>query len=509
MGNKTIYDKFYGNDPVTGNQGRRWAGLPSRTAKRIMNNLGIIDAGEGKNRVRLHRDDKLAMLQAYYDNKQYDHLLPWDSGNCGDDYVKIRKRKPRIIVPFAKTLASRIAAKMVSEENFAEIKVEDDPNSQEFYKAISETLQLPALLAEPVRQMLGIGACLLRFYLVEGTVKLEHYSANYCYPQFNEDGTLRFVRVQYVYYSEGEYDEKGQPLRRWFRLDLGEYSETSYDNPVYDPMAETEPEFEPSEVIEHNLGFVQAVWFRNKDQQHSPDGFGLHEEIMPYIDELSYSMSQSSQAVSYNQDPQLVVKGMDTDAVETLIKSASKAWDLGREGEAAFVESSMTGVTIAQEFRKDVKQYAQDASRIVFLDPEKMATHAQSGKAMEVLHGPMVELVNEMRPFVEKAIKELYIKVGVMLIVFNSLGAEIPIEIPKGFVPSMDITFAWPPVFPMTMQDLQQKASLAIQLANANLFSRETMTRWLAKDMKVEDIEAELAKIAKQPQLNPFGGGYF
>lgn len=508
MGNKTIYDKFYGVDEA-GAKGRRWAGLPSRTAKRILNNLGIIDAGKGGKHVRLHRDDKLATLQAYYDNKQYDHKHPWDSGDCSNDYVKIRNRKPKIIVPFAKTLASRIAAKMISEENFAELKVEEDPASQEFYKAIGETLHLPALLAEPTRQMLGIGACLLRFYLIEGVVKLEQYSANYCYPQFNEDGSLRFVRIQYVYYSEGEYDDKGQQLRRWFRLDLGESNEISYNNPEYDPMAEEEPVFDIVENVEHNLGFVQAVWFKNKDQQHSPDGFGLHEEIMPYIDELCYNVSQSSQAISYNQDPQLAIKGLDTEAVETLIKSASKAWDLGRDGEAGFVEASMNGVTAAQEFRDDIKQYAQDASRIVFLDPEKMAAHAQSGKAMEVLHGPMIELVNEMRPFVEKGIKELYIKVGIMLIVYSALGAEIPLEIPKGFVPSINITFAWPPVFPMTMQDLQQKASVAIQLANANLFSRETMTRWLAKDLKVENVEEELAKLAAQPQINPFGGSYF
>jgi hypothetical protein len=42
-------------------------------------------------------------------------------------------------------------------------------------------------------------------------------------------------------------------------------------------------------------------------------------------------------------------------------------------------------------------------------------------------------------------------------------------------------------------------------VSQASLISRETLTRWLAKDFDVQDVEAEIEKIANQPSLNPFG----
>ena len=36
--------------------------------------------------------------------------------------------------------------------------------------------------------------------------------------------------------------------------------------------------------------------------------------------------------------------------------------------------------------------------------------------------------------------------------------------------------------------------------------SRATLTRWLAKDFGVENIEEEVAKVGTQKVINPFGG---
>lgn len=55
------------------------------------------------------------------------------------------------------------------------------------------------------------------------------------------------------------------------------------------------------------------------------------------------------------------------------------------------------------------------------------------------------------------------------------------------------------------MQDLQQKVAVAVAAAGGSLISREAMTRWLAEDFNIENIEEEIAKIAAQPVLNPFG----
>jgi hypothetical protein len=498
--------EIYDTNPDNGKKQKRWGSSLSRTAKRVANNLGIIDKTDSGPRVQLHRSDKLNTLQAYYENRQYNSLAPWEP-KCGDDYVKVRQRKPRIIVPFAKTLSSRIASKLVSKANFPTLKIEDDPEATEFFKAVMKAANLQAKLAEPVRETLALGSGFVRFYLVPNAIKVEHYGANYCYPEFDEAGQLEFVRVQYVYYSEGEYDQNGEKLRRWFRRDFGKFEEIDYDNPVYDPEATSVPEFQETERVTHNLGFVQGEWFRTSENTHTPDGFSLHEDIMPFIDELCYNLSQSSQAIGYNQDPQLLVSGMDVDMIDNLIRSSQKAWNMGREGKAEFLEASLTGPQMGTEFRKEVKQYAQDATRIVFLEPEKMAAHAQSGRAMEVLHGPMVELVEELRPIFEPSFIQLVLKMGMATLMMARAGMPVPVTFPPAWFPaSLNMSADWPPVFPMTLEDLQKKVSIAASLGNSRIMSKETMTGWLARDFGVEDIQEELAKIEAQPIDNPFGG---
>jgi len=66
--------------------------------------------------------------------------------------------------------------------------------------------------------------------------------------------------------------------------------------------------------------------------------------------------------------------------------------------------------------------------------------------------------------------------------------------------------FSWPPIFPQTIEDLQKKASLVNTVTAGNLISRETGTRFLARDFGVDNVEEEVQKIAAQPVINPFGG---
>lgn len=485
---------------------RDW--LSSRGAKRADLNLGVIYGGvqaKGK-----FRTQKLEDLHAYYENRQYAALPNWEKAaemSMTGDYVAVRKRQPRIRYAYAKSLCSRVAAKLVGDSTFPIFKVEDDPDTEVFLKAVLKLSKLNSKILEAVKETLALGSGFIRFYVIDGILKVESYSTKSCYPVFSPSGSLNSIKIQYVYSDENDKDEKGKPKDKWYKLELTEMSDILYDNPEY--VVGQEPVFNVVSSVEHNLGFVQGVWMRTSENKHSPDGYSLIEDILEFIDELNYSLSQSSVAVSYNQDPQLTIKGMDVDEIDNLIRSSSRAWDLGRDGEGKFLESNLGGVKTASELRDKVKVNIQDISRIVLLDPEKIVGSAQSAKAMEVLHGPLVELVNELRPMVEAAITELLLKMALTLLILNGSGADVGIEIPPGYKPkSLNITTQWPPIFPMTMADLREKLSIAVQASAGNLFSRETMTRWMAKDFDVENVEEELAKIAAQPIINPFGGGF-
>lgn len=482
---------------------KRWGQVFSRTKQRIANNLGIISA-DNMQALRLVRSDELDKYDKYYEGTQYDGMPDWDAQDPSGDFLPIRKRKPRIKYNFAKVLVDRVAAKLVGEATFPEFKIEDDPETTDFLRYVIKTSDLKMALMTPVKRMLLSGSVLIRYYFVEGNCRTQSYKAKYCYPSFQPGGELESVRVQYVYEDPIEKDTNGNPKKKWYRLDLGMMSDILYNNPDYQSSAA--PEFTVVEQTDHNLGWVQGEWLRTDEDAHEIDGPSLIGDILEFIDEINYSLSQSSQAVGYGQEPQLTVSGIDEDELENIIKSSSKAWSLGKEGKATFLETNLGGVERAIELRDKIKQGICDIARVVMNDPEKMAASAQSGKALEILHGPLVELVTELRPQLQKRLVNLLIKISMTMLKLNASGIETAVSIPPGWSPtSLDITVKWPEIFPQTLEDLQKKATVAVQLAGASIFSRESMTRWLAKDFGIENIEEELQKISAQPVINPFG----
>ena len=479
--------------------------LFSRSKTRAANNLGVIEVDLDA-KVKKFRDPKLEVFDAYYENRQYDSKPDWDQAqDARGQALKPRDRQPRIKVAFAKTLAQRLTSKLVGQSVFPNFIVEDSPDDQLFFRAIAREAKLKSALLEPVRRMLNTGSILVRFFIVDGAYRIEWYHAKYCYPTFAPSGELQSVTIKYVYTDNDDVDSNGKPKQKWFRMDLAMDKETLFDNPEYEP--DKEPEFTVVTEVVHNLGFVQAEWLRTAIINDQIDGPSLTEDLMSFIDEINYSLSQSSTAVSYNQDPQLAINGMNADEMDDLIRSSSKSWNLGFKGEAKFLESNLAGVERAIELRDKVRLNIQDISRIVLLDPEKIVGNAHSGKALEVLHGPLVDIVDELRLPIEDSIKNLILKIGMATLMADRQGLPVPIILPPNYMPkSLALELDWPPIFQQTMEDLQKKVQVGVAAHTGRAISKETLVKFLAKDFGVEDVQAEIAAIDAEPIINPFGG---
>lgn len=478
----------------------------SRAARKAKNNLGVIDL-TGASKKTVYRSEKLAKLDAYYESKQYDHLKDWDK-SCQEegDYVAIRQRKPRIIYPFAKTFAERLTAKIVGSSVFPKFRVEDGPNDQELIATVVEESNLPFHLAEPIRRTVATGSSFVRFYIVDGRFKIEVYKTKFCYPKWKENGDLEEVKIQYVYSDPSELDENGDPKKKWYRIDIGENAEILYDNPEYnDEEPIEEVQFNEVSRVEHGMGFVQGQYFRTDE---SDDGTGFVSDILGFIDEFNYSLSQSSQAVGYNQDPQLILTGIEEEELQNLIRSSQKSWLLRKDSDGKFLESSLTGVDKAMTMRDRVRMDISDITRITLLDPEKIVGSAQSAKAMEILYGPLKDLVDELRTILGPQIRDLVLKMTMAVLHADSMGMETPVFIPHDYeVESMIVKVKWPPLFQQTLEDLEKKVRIATSAASGRLISERTATAFIAEDFGIEDIDLERELIAAQPPpFNPFGG---
>lgn len=476
----------------------------SRNAKIQNNNMGIIAGGDKLSGT--YRKASLYKVDQYLSNTQYDSLSDWDATNACGNPLKLSQRKPKIIYNLGKRIADTLASKLMGPRVFPTISLDEDPVTKELFDHVVKISGLKAKSLDMARYLASHGSCFLRFKFVNGVLKTERYNPNICYPTFDQAGELETLDIKYVYNDLKDLDEKGNPKKKWYKLSLSKFSDTLFDNPEFGENGE-DPVFQPVKTNKHELGYVQGEWFRIGDDPNDPDGPSLVGEVLGFIDAFNYSLSQSDRAVSYNQEPQLILKGMDTQEIDDLVKSSLTAWNMGREGEANYLESGLTGVDKAIELRMKYREGAGDITRVILLDPEKIVGSAQSAKAMEVLHGPLLDVIDEYRPYAERGMITLVQKMVVSILRNAQLGIPmVGISIPRGYKPlSLDIKFSWPAVFPMTMQDLQQKVGVASAAAGASIISRETLTKWLAKDFGIENIEEEIAKIEAQPVINPFG----
>jgi hypothetical protein len=477
----------------------------SRLRRFAQNHLGVI-MGDDMNQAKEFRNDHLDLLDRYYDSEQYEDLQDWNEALKSDEYVPIRDRKPRIMYNVAKVLVEKVAAKLIGESTFPKFVIEDDDDDTEFFRVVGKTVKFRAKMIDPVKNMLKAGACFVRYYLVNGAVKIEFAKSKYCYPIFDEMGELDSCEIKYVYEDQNDKDQNGTPIKKWYKLVLTKQADIMFDNPTYRPGSR--PTFEEAGRMEHGLGWVQGEWLQTHSDKFDFDGYSLYGDILGFIDELNYSLSQTSQAVSYNQEPQLVFNKMDEDELDKLVRSSTKAWNLGREGEAKYLETDMKGIEQAGDRRDEMRNRMLEVVRVVISDPEQIKGNTQSGEALKQLYAPMLELIDDLRAALEPQFTNLLIKIGMTCLHYNAMGAQTVIQTPPGYVPSsFDFTVQWPNIFPPTLADINTMAQAANVLATAQIISRESLTKWIIAQTNIADnAEEEIKKLAVQEPLpSPFG----
>lgn len=479
----------------------------SRLRRQAMNTLGTIMTDD-MSHAKVWRDDVLDLYDRYYESSQYDDLQDWEdavSANT-DDYVEIRKRKPRIIYNLPKVLVDKVSSKLIGSSTFPQFVIEDDEEDTIFLRTVQKASKFRRSMIDPIKHLLISGAVFVRYYMINGVTKIEYAKSKYCYPVFDATGELEQVEIKYVYEDQNDRSKSNTPKQKWYRIVLTKTADILFDNPEYRPGVT--PDFKEVARQVHNLGWVQGEWFVTHTDKFDYDGCSLFGDIIGFIDELNYSLSQSSQAIGYNQEPQLVMQGLSEGDIDNLIKSSMKAWNLPRDAEAKYLETSLEGVKQATETRDRMRNMALDVVRVILQDPEKFKGQAQSGEAMKQLYAPLIELVDELRAAIEPNLTNLLIKIAMTMLKFVAMGEEAGIQVPDGYIPqSMDITTQWPPIFPPTIQDMHLMAQTCQTLSMANIISRESLTRWMAQVIpNIDNVEEELKKIESQPPPpSPFG----
>lgn len=488
-------------------------------------NLEVVAGGEkagtGLKRSTTEKSKRWKVLDRYdqyYQSKQYDKLRPWSDqrDETTQAYIPIRKRKPSVIYSLPRLLVERAASKLVGGRQFPQAvvpviggEVTNDELTEQLLALIIKQSKMKVKAVDYAKEFFKSGGVFVSYAVINGVFTLKHYNVKHCSPKFNKlTNELEGVRVQYKYHDEQDIDKNGKPKEKWFRLDIDSQVEVLYDNPEVKATDNGDPHFDVVARVQHGMGFVPGQWIVNGESNDTIDGKSILPAILDIADAINYQLSQHDQALTYTLEPQLVFSGMDEHEIDRLVKSATKAWNLGREGQANFLEINGSGLEMSEQFRGNISQKAQDLAKVVILNPEKLEGVYQSGKAMEVLHAPLVDLIHEVRPwFGEYGLVPLLTKMLVTAINLNMRGEELSITFPEGYEPqSMDIDFEWKPIFEPTLQDIQTTVGIATQASTSNIISRRTATKFVAEYFGIKDIELEQKEVIEQPlPPSPFG----
>jgi hypothetical protein len=207
--------------------------------------------------------------------------------------------------------------------------------------------------------------------------------------------------------------------------------------------------------------------------------------------EMEYQLSQAGRGLKYSSDPLLMIREPAGGDNQQLVRSASSALIVSEKGDAKLLEIDGRAAAAVIEYCRALRELALESIHGNRANADKLSA-AQSGRALELLHQPLVWLVDKMRTS--------YGEYGLLLLIDMVIKASKKVEVKimgkkVDLDPNGPITLNWGTWFPATEQDRAAQASALEAHRKAGHLSRETAVRSLAQNYGIEDVDAELGKI--------------
>ena len=477
----------------------------SRTRERVKNRLGVIFkgnkllGGSAEMQYFMFRKPELHLLDEYLYGTQYDHLpMYMETHSVLDE----RKRQPKLIFPLPEIACSIINGLLTSKDSRLRFTLEDIEKNKKFNNAIDD-IKLWAYLNNLLPSLMCNGSAFLKIYASpKGKVRMHFYNSKSCWPIFDEEGDLDSITIRYIF-DTGDVDKNGDRIFKWSQHRLSKDVDIEYDNPLFQPELNAPPVFKEANKIEHKLGFVQGVWLTTTifNNDNVPDGESYIADSLSFLDSMNYRLSKEDGSIFYNILPFLQAFGMDQQDIKKEYKEETqfgfKILSTGRPPDKAgvnFVESALNGLQLAEAFDLRMLQMLQYILKTVLLDPEKIASHAQSAKAMEALHKPVIQYIKKIRPQIQSGICDaLYVVEG---LVKSEKVKNIEIAVGD----TLNAEKKWGEIFGDTPQDIAQKVGYSATAVGGKILSRKSAIKHIAPNFGVEDVEEEERQIQTETE---------
>lgn len=490
--------------------------------------------------MREERERMLAAREAMYRGEQYQGrgLAPsWDKAPIGGRRVPLRLQRPSVQYDLPKLSVRRVTSLLFGEGRHPTIAFElrDEGAEDSAQDTASETIEKDVAkwlsdIAEKgelwrkallwARLSLAMGSGCFVWSVVDGDVEFRVLRSLHCTPTFDKRRPGRLVALDLRYRFPREVEERGavRVVDHWHRETWTPEAHTVFVEVPCQPGKE--PAWIVDEEVQHGLGCVPAVWVRPFDDadEGAFDGESMFTDIEDMVEDIDRVLSQKSRALRYNLDPTRVWFGL-TETDEAKVRNADgPAVSVSSKTEGADVtqlELNGSSLEVAESHANAQRARALETLRIVSPDPDKLLAAANSGRALEILYAPMLELAGELRTAFGAAVKQLF---GQILDAARGpLAARGALTLQPPALPAGAVCLHWGRYFAPTSLDQQTATTVATGAVSGGLLDRESATRWLCRELGISDVDAVLRALEEEsaskpttpppPQPNPLAVG--
>jgi hypothetical protein len=443
---------------------------------------------------------RIEVLRRVLDGTLYD-VLPHpfhDERKAGGEYIPLRDRRPCVRYALCRTVVEDSVSLLFGEGRFPTIDCADEATREALHDLLIEAGANRVMIDAATRGSVGSVAILLR--VLHRRIFLDVLDTQYLTPVWDPDAPDTLVSVRERYKVRGRalrdqgYDIREDELEadHWFAREW-----TTDDETWFLPMkVGTDGPLEGAEIdisrsIRHALGFVPVVWIRNLPGGEAPDGWCTFRCAVDAQIEIDYQLSQAGRGLKYSSDPTLLIKEPAAPNGE-IVKGAGNALVVSEKGDARLLEIGGTASAAVLDYVRTLRELALESVHGNRSNADKVSA-AQSGRAMEMMHQPLIWLADRLRISYGQ---EGLLRLARMIVAAAQM---YPIKVQGRLVrlsATASLSLRWPEWFPPTGEDKQQAASTLATLRGAGLISRETAVKDRAPVYDVDHVSAELSRIA-------------
>jgi hypothetical protein len=451
------------------------------------------------------RTRRLDLLSRVLDGRLYDGLRYafGDEKSEAGEYIPIRERRPAVRYNLSRIVVSDSVSLLFSEGHFPMVDCPDRATRDALLTLIKDCRLNAAMLEAAL--MGSVGSVVLWLRLLRNRIFVQPLATLYLTPSFDPEAPDRLLSVREQYKVQGRaLADRGYAVDQadfgsdfWFRRDWDANTETWYlPWPV---RCETvEPEVDTDRTVIHNLGFVPMIWVRNLPGGDEIDGGCTFEAAIDSQIEIEYQLSQAGRGLKYSSDPTLLIKEPAMGGGGSLVKGGGNAIVVDKDGDARMLEIGGSAAAAVIDYCRCLRELTLEAVGGNRSSADKISA-AQSGRAMELMNQSLIWLADKLRiSYGEGALLDvmrMMVAIGQRRSLVDRDGH--PVGTLSATAP---LCLKWPHWYAPTADDRQADATTLKIHGDAGHLSRETAVKSIAPDYDIEDIPAELARIAADRQ---------